>query len=177
MRWESSMSDESLSRERSDFLDSLAAQRRFLRYTVRDLNDEQARERTTVSELTLGGIIKHVALVEARWANFIESGAASFSEIDQGSAEEYKLTFRLVETETLQGALDEYERVAQRTDEIVGTVPTFDDDHELPPAPWFKPGTRWSVRTTLLHILAETAQHSGHADIIREALDGAKTMG
>ena len=177
MTWERSMSDESLIRERSNFVDSLATQRRFLRHTARDLNDDQARERTTVSELTLGGIIKHVALVEARWANFIESGAAAFSQADQGSVEDYQATFRLGETETLQGVLDEYERVAQRTEEIIRTVPSFDADQELPPAPWFTPGARWTVRTVLLHILAETAHHSGHADIVREALDGAKTMG
>ncbi|MGH7751114.1 MAG: DUF664 domain-containing protein, partial [Candidatus Dormibacteria bacterium] len=35
----------------------------------------------------------------------------------------------------------------------------------------------WTVRRALVHILAEIAQHAGHADIIREALDGAKTMG
>ena len=44
-------------------------------------------------------------------------------------------------------------------------------------APWFPPGARWSARRVLLHIIAETAQHAGHADIIRESLDGAKTMG
>ena len=33
------------------------------------------------------------------------------------------------------------------------------------------------VRRTIVHITAETAQHAGHADIIREAIDGAKTMG
>jgi hypothetical protein len=35
----------------------------------------------------------------------------------------------------------------------------------------------WSARRTLLHMIAETAQHAGHADIIREALDGSKSMG
>ena len=50
--------------ERADLLASLARHRQFLRHTVRDLTDEQARQRTTVSELTLGGLIKHVALTE-----------------------------------------------------------------------------------------------------------------
>ncbi|WP_322752022.1 MULTISPECIES: DUF664 domain-containing protein, partial [unclassified Frankia] len=39
------------------------------------------------------------------------------------------------------------------------------------------PGARWSARRVLLHVIAETAQHAGHADIIREALDGATSMG
>ena len=49
--------------------------------------------------------------------------------------------------------------------------------HRLLPAPWFEPGARWSARRVLLHVIAETAQHAGHADIIRESLDGAKSMG
>jgi hypothetical protein len=49
--------------------------------------------------------------------------------------------------------------------------------HPLPEAPWFAPGERWSARRVLLHIMAETAHHAGHADIIRESLDGAKSMG
>ena len=45
-----------------------------------------------------------------------------------------------------------------------------------PRAPWFEPGARWSARRVLLHVIAETAQRAGHADIIRESLDGAKSM-
>jgi len=47
----------------------------------------------------------------------------------------------------------------------------------LPSAPWFEPGSSWSVRRVLLHVIAETSQHAGHADILRESIDGAKTMG
>ena len=47
----------------------------------------------------------------------------------------------------------------------------------LPEAPWYEPGASWSARRVLLHLIAETSQHAGHADIIREAIDGAKTMG
>jgi uncharacterized damage-inducible protein DinB len=173
------MNDQSddLSLERRDFLSALSSQRRFLRYAARDLTDEQARERTTVSELTLGGLIKHVAVVEERWAKFIQRGADAFGERDESTVDAHQQTFQLAEGETLQSVLDLYESVAQRTDELVRTVGSLDHDHELPTAPWFPPGSRWSARHVLLHILAETAQHSGHADIIREALDGQKTMG
>jgi hypothetical protein len=77
----------------------------------------------------------------------------------------------------LAGLLDEYEAVARRTDEVVRTLPDLDAAHSLPQAPWFEPDARWSARRVLLHIIAETSQHAGHADIIREALDGAKSMG
>jgi hypothetical protein len=59
----------------------------------------------------------------------------------------------------------------------VATLPDLDASHPLPQAPWFEPGAHWSARRTLLHILAETSQHAGHADILREAIDGQKTMG
>ncbi len=70
-----------------------------------------------------------------------------------------------------------YDEVAAETDELVRTLPDLDAAQPLPEAPWFERGASWSARRVLLHIIAETAQHAGHADILREAIDGAKTMG
>ena len=83
---------------------------------------------------------------------------------------------RLLPGETLADALAEYEAVAARTDELVRTL-DLDVSFPLPEAPWFPPGAQRSVRRAFLHIAAETAQHAGHADILRESLDGQKTMG
>jgi hypothetical protein len=85
--------------------------------------------------------------------------------------------FQMTEGETIESLLADYDSVAAATDELVANLPDLDDSHPLPEAPWFEPGAHWSARQTLLHIIAETAQHAGHADIIRESLDGAKTMG
>ena len=89
----------------------------------------------------------------------------------------YTRHWHLQAGETLAGLLADYERVARHTDEFVTTVPDLDADHALPEAPWFEPGARWSVRRVLLHVIAETSQHAGHADILRESIDGQKTMG
>jgi uncharacterized damage-inducible protein DinB len=159
--------------ERADLLQTLAQHRGFLRFTVRDLTDEQAAQRTTVSELSLGGLIKHVAEAEESWLNFVLGGAEGMTR----SAIDWENQFRMAEGETLAGLLDRYEAVARRTDEIVATLPDLDMSHPLPEAPWFEQGARWSARRVLLHVIAETSQHAGHADIIRETLDGAKTMG
>jgi hypothetical protein len=166
--------------ERADLLAMLARSRQFLRYTTRDLTDEQAAQRTTASELCLGGLIKHVAAVEDNWARFITDGpspAADFSNMTPEDFARRADQFRLLPGETLQGVLDEYADVAARTDEIVRAVPDLGMSHPLPKAPWYAPGESWSARHVLMHIIAETAQHAGHADIIRESLDGAKTMG
>lgn len=166
--------------ERADLLAMLGRQRHFLRFTTTDLSDEQAGQRTTASELCLGGLIKHVALVERNWANFMVDGPSAMGDASAMTGAEYAAwteQFTMLPGETLEGVLAAYAEVGQRTDELVRTLPDLDATQPLPPAPWFEAGARWSARRVLLHILTETAQHSGHADIIRESLDGAKTMG
>jgi uncharacterized damage-inducible protein DinB len=166
--------------ERADLLAALAAARHFLHFTTRGLTDEQARQRTTASALTLGGLIKHVAATEQGWANFITEGpsalgdASAMTEADMARWADH---FRLGPDETLAGTLADYAAVARRTDELVASLPDLNVAHPLPKAPWFPPGERRSARRVFLHIIAETAQHAGHADIIRESLDGAKSMG
>jgi Protein of unknown function (DUF664) len=162
--------------ERADLLQSLARQRHFLRYTTRGLTDEQAARQTTVSDLCLGGLIKHVALTEQQWMRFIVDGPSAMS-WDEASAGDWMTAFKMLDGETLAGLLEVYEQVARRTEELVALLPDLDAAHPLPQAPWFEAGARWSARRVLLHVIAETAQHAGHADIIRESLDGAKSMG
>lgn len=87
------------------------------------------------------------------------------------------MSFRMLPSETLASLLARYQEVARRTDELVTTLPSLDLSHPLPEAPWFEPGARWSARRVLLHIATETAQHAGHADILRETVDGQKSMG
>jgi len=148
--------------ERADLLASLARQRHFLRHTVGDLTDEQARQRTTVSELCLGG-------------RFITDGPSAMGG-GNADPDAWANLFRMLDGETLSGLLAEYGRVARQTDELVAALPDLDADQPLN-SPWVPPGTRWTARRVLLHVIAETAQHAGHADIIRESLDGQKTMG
>jgi uncharacterized damage-inducible protein DinB len=166
--------------ERADLLEALGTHRHFLRHTVRDLTDEQARQRTTASELTLGGLIKHVANIEQGWADFVVDGPSAlgdFSAMTEADFARWTDQFKLLPDETLAGVLEDYAKVAQRTDELVASLPDLNVSHPLPKAPWFPPDATRSARRVFLHIIAETAQHAGHADIIRESLDGAKSMG
>ncbi|MER6299842.1 DinB family protein [Kitasatospora sp. NPDC001539] len=166
--------------ERADFLVALGQQRHFLRFTTRDLTDEQAGRRTTASELCLGGLVKHVTSVERTWAAFIVEGPSAmpdFTAMTEADFARRADEFRMLPGETLAGVLADYDEVARRTDELVATLPDLGAAHPLPSAPWFEAGASWSARRVLMHIIAETAQHAGHADIIRESLDGAKSMG
>jgi uncharacterized damage-inducible protein DinB len=166
--------------ERADLLELLAQHRHFLRFTTRDLTDEQAGQRSTASELCLGGLIKHVTGVERGWVDFILNGPSAMGDFDAMTEADWAQRadeFRLLPGETLAGVLADYAEVARRTDELIATLPDLDASWPLPKAPWYEPGARWSARRVLMHIAAETAQHAGHADIIRESLDGAKSMG
>ncbi len=161
--------------ERDELLEALAKHRWLFRLTAQGLTDEQARATPTVSALSVGGLVKHVTRTEAQWADFAVRGTAALA-MDESSYAEHADGFVMHEDETLAGLLAAYEEVAARTDELVRTA-DLDLAHPLPEAPWFEPGARWSLRRVALHVVAETAQHAGHADIVRESIDGQKSMG
>ncbi|HWC39523.1 MAG TPA: DinB family protein [Acidimicrobiales bacterium] len=172
-----SPSPSDLDQERADIIETLRTHRNFLRRTVDGLDDDAAAQRTTVSELCLGGLIKHVAEVEGSWAGFVLDGPSAMAGFDEAAVAAHTASFRMLEGETLAGLLAHYDEVAARTDDLVANIPSLDLSHPLPDAPWFPPNTRRSARRAFMHIVAETAQHAGHADILRETLDGQKTMG
>lgn len=165
-----------MSDERTDLISTLDKHRGFVRHTAQGLTDAQAARTTTVSTLCIGGIIKHVTAVERLWTQFIVDGQAAFEAAFSGPTS-YEDGFRMLPGDTLGGLLADYEEVANATDKLIGDLPSLEVSHPLPERPWFEPGASWSARRVLLHILAELSQHAGHADIIRESLDGARTMG
>lgn len=167
-----------LTGERADLTQTLATHRNFLRKTTRGMSDKQAAQRTTESELCLGGIVKHVTVAERQWARFIVEGPSAMGSWDDGGVmQDWLDGFRMLPGETLAGLLADYERVASETDSLIARLPDLDAVQPLPEAPWYEKGAGWSARRVLLHLIAETSQHAGHADIIREAIDGAKSMG
>ncbi|MGC5258291.1 DinB family protein [Gordonia sp. DT218] len=159
--------------EKEDLLTLLADQRALFKVTVRGITEEQARKRTTVSELTLGGLVKHLALGEQNTLEELRERDET-AEFDMTEAEN---AYDLADGETLAGWLDEYDRAAAELDEYVAEVGGLDELIPQPTAPWQPEREWWTIRKMMLHKLRETAHHSGHADIIREALDGQSTMG
>ncbi|HYO38318.1 MAG TPA: DinB family protein [Nocardioidaceae bacterium] len=171
--------------ERADLVDVLRKHRSLFLRTVAGLTDEQARRRPTVSELSLGGLVKHVTGCERQWAAFVTDGPASSPDIDWAGVDwsnpppevqNYVDGFTMLEGETLAGLVEAYHAATAATDDLVTSV-DLDGLQPLPTAPWFEPGASWSARRVFMHIVAETAQHAGHADILRETIDGQKSMG
>jgi hypothetical protein len=88
--------------------------------------------------------------------------------------DDYEANFQLDADETLSGVLDLYSEVA-KTESVVAGIADLAHPVPVPPGvPWFPDDVEaWSVRWVLLHLIEETARHAGHADIVRESIDGA----
>lgn len=162
--------------ERDGLLAFLAQQRYVLRVAAYGLTDEQARMVPSKSALSIGGLVKHVAKTERGWMDTV------LQRVRPGPANEraasYLADFQLTEDETLEDALALLDEVAHETEGIVAGIEDLGSPVPVPKGvPWFPQDVdAWSVRWVLLHLIEETARHAGHADIIREHIDGATAI-
>lgn len=149
---------------------ALREARRLLLITVRDATAAQLTERSTVSELTLGGILNHLTQAERVWTHIL-TDATGRTPDGMWDMEQYKAP----DGATPAALLTAYEEAARATDDAVAEA-DLDAEVPLPRTPW-EPGVvhHWPGRRILLHLLQETAQHTGHADIVRESIDGANS--
>ena len=147
----------------------LVQQRDGLRYAAYGLTEEQLRLRSTpASALTVGGLIKHAAKTERSWVDIIAGASPDKTE------EEYGSDFVVTDDESAASLLALLDATAAHTEDVVRGLPGLDVTIQLPQAPWFPQNAEgYSARWILLHLIEELARHAGHADIIREHIDGA----
>jgi uncharacterized damage-inducible protein DinB len=154
--------------ERDGLLTFLAQQRRVLKIAAYGLTPEQLRATPSVSALSVGGLVKHVTHTERGWTDAILHKPRT------GSVEEYGAEFRLTPEDTIESLTAAYDEVAAYTEEAVAGIADLGEPVPVPDEPWFpKDLEAWSVRWVLLHVIEETCRHAGHADIVRESIDGA----
>ena len=141
------------------------------------LTDEQARSCPTVSALSIGGLVKHAAGVQRSWMARVAAAPDAppretrpFDEIAKDFADQHVMR----PDETLDGLLSALQAENAKSLHLVDTA---DLDEQVPvphDIPWFpKNLDAWSVRWVILHVINELGRHAGHADIIRESIDGA----
>ena len=156
--------------EREGLLAFLAQQRYVLTLAAYGLTDEQARMTPSSSQLSVGGLVRHVTATERAWMD-----RAMLRPVRGEGVDDYVAHFRMSQDQTLSGLLADYEAAARETEADVAQIPDLGRPVPVPrDAPWFPQDVdAWSVRWVLLHVIEETARHAGHADIIRESIDGA----
>lgn len=157
--------------ERDGLMAFLAQQRDLLRTAAHGLTDEQARSTPTASSLSVGGLIKHAAAIERGWMVDVRGEGG---DIDMEAAEaSYGDDMVMGPDETLAALVADLDAAAAETEALVAGLP-MDHPVPVPDLPWFPDDVEaWSLRFVLLHLIEEHARHAGHADIIREHVDGA----
>ena len=155
--------------EREGLLGYLAQQRAVIRIAAYGLTDEQARMTPTPGPLSVGGLVKHAATTERGWIDIVAQRRRG-----DESQDDYEANFRLGPDETLADVFALYDEIAEETE---STLAGIDMGQAVPVpqgVPWYPDDVdAWSVRWVLLHLIEEVARHAGHADIVRELIDGA----
>ena len=141
------------------------------------LTDEQARRTPTVSTLCIGALIKHATTLQYAWTQQVVLGELRAAPDDPRSltgmmadlADQH--TFH--DNESLESLLDAYREQNAETLRVFAEA-DLDATIVVPDhiQVWYE-DPHWTVRWVLLHIIEELARHAGHADIIRESIDGA----
>ncbi|WP_375424700.1 DinB family protein [uncultured Friedmanniella sp.] len=153
--------------EAETLLGFLRQQRDGLLYAGYGLTPDQLRATPTASTLSVGGLVQHGILTEAQWVDVIAGRST------EGSQDDYAAGFRLGATGSYETLRARQAEQAAATDELVRSLPDLGAAVTLPEAPWMPKGPGYTVRWVLVHIIEELSRHAGHADIIREHIDGA----
>jgi hypothetical protein len=141
------------------------------------LTEEQIRVAPTAGTLSIGGLIKHVTTCERGWTARMAAAPDAPAPPKQSLSEQTSAwgeDFRVTDEDTLEALLaalsaqGEVTRAVLRDADLGAAVPVPRG------APWFPRDIEaWSVRWVAMHLVEELARHAGHADIIRESIDGA----
>lgn len=148
--------------ERAQLRWFLNMQRDVLLWKIEGLSDAQLQQAHPPSTMSLIGLVKHLTLVERSWLqqDLLGPDVINFD----GPSDEWHLE----SGETCASVIEDYRAAIRKSDEIVAETPL--DTALVDPHPLQKGVT---LRWALFHMIEETARHVGHADLIRESIDGA----
>jgi len=142
--------------ERSTLVALLQFQRQSLVRKVTGLDGDDARRELVGSATTLLWLVRHMAGAELRWV------------VHRFAGQEVEIVDEVAPDDTIDQAVADYRSAWARVDAIVAATPSLDteSDIHIGAAPV-------NLRWVLMHLLEETARHAGHADILRELIDGS----
>lgn len=136
------------------------------------LSEYDVRRPLTVTGSNLLGLVKHLTLTEAWYLGEVFS--RSFPEPlpgwkDDAAAQDFMWA---AEHETRAEIIGRYQRACDHSDATISALPIDTSGH----VPWW-PRPDVKLFNIVVHVLTETSRHAGHADILREQLDGTVGMG
>jgi hypothetical protein len=145
-----------VSRELEQLLAALDEQREGVLKKMAGLSEADARRSTVDSGTNLGGLLQHLTFVESKWFEQIVGGRAP----SRG-----RRSMNVDLSTTLRALRSEYKAACAASNEIIRSLGDAD-------APVTYNGKKRDLRWAILAVFGETARHAGHADILREQIDG-----
>ncbi len=148
--------------EKQSLQASLDRHRMAVLWKLDGLDDAKLRRAMTSSGTTLLGLVKHLAAVEYGWFCLTfgrETEPLPFDDDDENA------DLRVEPNESTADILAFYERARAAADQVIDELDVEDEG-----TAWF--GDTVTMRWVLIHMIEETARHAGHADIVRELIDG-----
>ena len=161
--------------EAETLLAYLTYHRDTLRWKTEGLTQDQLNATTAASTMTLGGLLKHLALVEDNWFSVVFLGnedAEPWRDVDWDADRDW-------EWHTAAGDSPDYLRrlfdeAVVASDAIIAEALASQDGLDTPSVRESRRGNgKFSLRWIVVHMIEEYARHNGHADLIRESIDGA----
>ena len=147
----------------------LRLERDALIWKLEGLGERQVRTPMTPTGTNLLGLVRHVTGVEAEYFGTVFGRPVPFGlGWDQDAAAEDNADFWVPAEVSTLDVLDLYARVQQHADATIAELPLDAPGH----VPWWgRPAT--TLGEVLVHVTGDLARHAGHADILREEMDGA----
>lgn len=143
--------------------------------TLHGLDREQLASTPSASGMSLGALARHVLLISSGAARTLaaapEAPAAHDRTPQQLQAEGTIAPEALREEDTADSLIEQLHRAGE---DLAAAIRAADLDTRgpVPDQPWFEGRSTWSMRWFALHLIEENARHAGHADILRESIDG-----
>ena len=161
--------DSTTTNERDVLGQYLDYQRETILLKTEGLTREQLGQRIATSDLTLAGILYHLALNEESWFEVHFGGLGTredFAGIDWDADPEYE--FRTALEKEPDWLRRRYQDACDRARQAAAAADSLDDVS----VDTLRNGKPFTLRWVILHLIEETARHAGHADLLREAIDG-----
>lgn len=130
--------------------------RRAMVSNVQGAPEPQVRMSGVPSGTSVLGLVKHLSYVERLY--FLGEDVSDWS-----------ATFRPTPDDTVEGVLASYEEAVAQANAVISACEDLSQPAPRPSRPLTAPTMRW----ILVHMIEETGRHAGHADILREQIDGA----
>ena len=154
--------------EREALAEYLDYQRETILAKADGLGQRELATKIPTSDLTLAGLLYHLALVEESWMEEHFAGLPlrePWNDVDWDTDPDWD--FRTALTVEPDALRQRYRDACERSRAIAAKAESLDQQSCLP----FR-GEPFTLRWVLLHLIEETARHAGHADLLREAIDG-----